>query len=85
MDGWELGVVSATQCRSRTSDWKVLRSLGGLLYGIGLDLKKKTPILFLSFFFLQEADWTDVNTKFLIGSTNVHRSNVNDGQARGLL
>lgn len=34
------------------------------------------------FIFLQEADWANIYAKFLIGSTNVHRSNVNDGKTR---
>lgn len=35
--------------------------------------------IFLSF--LQEANRADLNAKFLIRCTNIHRSNVNDGQA----
>lgn len=38
-----------------------------------------------SFFFLQEADGAKVNPKLLLGSPNVHRCNVHNGQARGLL
>lgn len=36
-------------------------------------------------FFLQEADGAKVNPKLLLGSPNVHRCNVHNGQARGLL
>lgn len=32
--------------------------------------------------FLQEADWANFCTEFLIGSTNVHRSDINDWQTR---
>lgn len=32
--------------------------------------------------FSQEADWANFNAKFLIGCTNVHRSDVNNGQPR---
>lgn len=36
----------------------------------------------MSRFFLQEADWANFYTEFLIGSTNVHRSDINDWQTR---
>jgi len=35
--------------------------------------------------FLQEAGWANIHAKLLIGSTNVHRCNIYNGQARGLL
>lgn len=72
MDEWKFGVGSAIQCRSPKSDWKVLRSLGFLF------------ILF-TFWFLQEANWANVNTKFLISSTNIHRCNVYYRQAGSFL
>lgn len=37
------------------------------------------------FRFLQEADRPYVHTKFLLGSSDVHGCNINDGEARGLL
>lgn len=44
--------------------------------------KKTTTFLMSRFIFLQEADWANFYAEFLIGSTNVHRSNVNDGKTR---
>ena len=49
-----------------------------------------TFLSFSSFFFriphsLQEADRPDVDSKLLVRSTNIHGSNVHDGETRGLL
>lgn len=46
-----------------------------------------SPLLLLLFIplSLQEANCADVNTKLLVRSSNIHRSNVHDGQPAGLL
>lgn len=59
--------------------------------GRGLEMtarKKQQRHVHISFIFLQEADGTNFDAKLLIRCTNIHRSNVNDGQAgcfRGLV
>lgn len=92
-------VVPAIQCRSRWSDWEGrVRGVGLVFfYGIGLDFfflknkNKKTnqnnqrTNTQIKQSFLQEADGADIHAKLLLGATNVHRCNIYNGQARGLL
>lgn len=43
--------------------------------------KKNNNVMSIFLSFLQEANWANFDAKLLIRCTNIHRSNVNDGQA----
>ena len=43
--------------------------------------KKNNNVMSMFLSFLQEANGANFDAKFLIRCTNIHRSNVNDGQA----